>query len=471
MAQIPRELTPFESVLHFFGAELRHWRTTRGLSQAQLGARTHDSASAIGKIEIAQRRPTLPFARRLDAVLDSGGVFERLLLLAENEAPPPAQEPAQTGSPADPELGLAWNPTPAATVATVADLWKADMQRRTMISSLWVAAVLAEPIARWLVDAPDQVTHAGIRRVGQADVDALWTMCEAFADADHQLGGGYARSTLIHYADRVVAPLLDGTYTETVGRGLFAASARLCDIAGFMCFDSGRQGLGQRYFIQALRTAKISDSGALGAHILADMSMQAHYQRHAREALALAEAAVTTARNAGSSSTLARCHAIHARALALSGDAGGSQKALNEAEDALGRATPDDEPFWIRFFTAQQLATESMYAAADLGRSHDVRHHAAEALAPANTMRRRQVLATATLASSHLPAEGDASTAAADVDHACELLSSIVPVVGSLSSARVLTSINDVRRRLTAFPQRPAVQQIEHDLHQALTAA
>lgn len=32
MGQVPRELTPLESALHFFGAELRHWRTLRELS-------------------------------------------------------------------------------------------------------------------------------------------------------------------------------------------------------------------------------------------------------------------------------------------------------------------------------------------------------------------------------------------------------------------------------------------------------
>ncbi len=34
MGRPPRELTPLESALHFFGAELRHWRTMRELSQA-----------------------------------------------------------------------------------------------------------------------------------------------------------------------------------------------------------------------------------------------------------------------------------------------------------------------------------------------------------------------------------------------------------------------------------------------------
>jgi hypothetical protein len=296
-------------------------------------------------------------------------------------------------------------------------------------------------------------------------------MCAAFADADHQLGGGYARSTLVHYANQVVTALLQGNYTDAIGRRLFAAAARLCDVAGFMCFDSGHQGLGQKYFGQALRMAKVSGDQALGGHVLADMSMQAHHQRHPQAASALADAAVTAAGPAGSASTLARCHAIQSRALALRGDATGSDQALNKAERTLTKAAPNDEPFWIRFFTTQQLATESMYAAEDLGRTRHIRRHAAHALSPGAGMQRRQVLAAAALAGSHLPAKNATSADSANIDHACHVLRSVLPVIGSLTSARALTSVNAVRRRLAAFSDRPAVQQLEHDLHQALAAA
>ena len=85
MGQVPRELTPLESALHFFGAELRHWRTLRELSQAELGRRTHDSGSLISKIEKGERSPRLALARRLDVALDTGGALERLWPSLERE--------------------------------------------------------------------------------------------------------------------------------------------------------------------------------------------------------------------------------------------------------------------------------------------------------------------------------------------------------------------------------------------------
>jgi hypothetical protein len=349
----------------------------------------------------------------------------------------------------------------------------ADTRRRDMIASVWVAAALSEPLGRWLLDPIDHdVVGAGGRHVGRADVDAVWSMCTAFADADRRMGGGHARRTLICYADDAVAPLLTGSYTERIGRELFAAVARLCGIAGFMCFDSDDQGLGQKYFITALRLAKTSGDKALGAHILTDMSMQAQHQRRAHEAVALADAGVAAAARSGSASALARCHAMQARALAMRGDANDSDHALNQAEKALDRAVPRSEPFWITFFTPQQLAAEAMYTASELRRASLVRRHAVDALSSAEGMQRRHVMATATLAASYLPAtDATAADGSADVEQSCDVLSGVLPVIGSMASARALSLVGTVRRRLAAYPHVSAVQELERDLDQCVAGA
>lgn len=54
MSQTPKELTPYESIRHFFGVELRRWREQRGLSQHAVGQRTNFDASLIGKVEKAE---------------------------------------------------------------------------------------------------------------------------------------------------------------------------------------------------------------------------------------------------------------------------------------------------------------------------------------------------------------------------------------------------------------------------------
>lgn len=280
----------------------------------------------------------------------------------------------------------------------------------------------------------------------------------AFTDADLRLGGGYARSTLLHYLNQVVLPLLRGGYDDALGRDLMAATAWLCHLYAFMNFDSGRQCLAQRYFIQALRLAQASGNARRDPHILAGMSMQAHYLGDARQAGGLAEAGLTTALDCGSPSTAARCAALLGRAHALSGDRRACAQACALAERALDRAVPADEPVWIQFFTAEQLTAEMVYMATDLGQYREAQRLAPGALGSSTRMERRRVMCTTTLASSYLPKQGNM---ASDIDRACELLGQVIPSLSSLSSARTVERINSVRRELRPYAALSTVQDIE----------
>ena len=370
------------------------------------------------------------------------------------------------------DLGLVWGATTRATVATVAELWRVDMQRRAvLLGSAWIATVFATPTREWLLDwREDDTAHTGNRRVGAAEVDVVWSMCDAFDIADRRLGGGYGRTTLVHYVNQVVLPLLEGTYSETMGRSLLAATARLCDLAGFMAFDSGAQALGQRYYVQALRLAQASRDRALGAHVLGDMAMQAHYVGNPGEASALARAGQRAAEQSGSYSTLARCCAMESRAHARQGDDRQCGRAMTRAEQALERVQAEDEPPWIRFFNATALHAEFAYAAADLGRSDDVRAFAPAVLADSDEMERRRMLVTATLASSYLtsPHRGSATV---DVDRACATLVEAVPLVQILTSKRCVEAVNQVRRQLVPYRDQEPVRELESTFGPLIRAA
>lgn len=456
-----------ERATSYFGAELRHWRLVRGLSQAQLGRRTHHSESLISKIEKGQRRPSQAFARRMDEALETGGLLERL-----RPAEPDAE--ADPAMPVDLDLGLRWADAGIEAIAAATGLWRADMQRRTVLAgAAWTAAALAVPARRWLEDPADSdLSHRGPRRVGQADVAVMATMAATFSDLDRQRGGGYARTTLLAFLDQVVGPLLEGTYDDRTGRDLYSATARLTDLAGFMCFDSDRHGLGQRYFIQALRLAKAAGDQALGGHILSDMAMQAHHLGRGRDAAALAEAGVRSARAGGSALTGARCAAIQARAHAATGDTAAATAAMTVADEHLERADPDDEPSWIQFFDHRQLTVEFEYIAHELGHAAEVQRYAAQAPAGrAGEMTRRHVLGSATLAASYLPSERTSRPLAqVDIDQACAVLTAALPAAGGLASHRAREAVNGVRRQLAPFADHAAVQQLEAD-YQTLVAA
>jgi hypothetical protein len=116
------------------------------------------------------------------------------------------------------------------------------------------------------------------------------------------------------------------------------------------------------------------------------------------------------------------------------------------------------------------MAAEAMYAAADLGRGDQVRRHAAGALTPVDGMQRRRVLATVALANSYLPTAHSTVTSggSAEIDHACNVVRDVIPVIGSLTSARALTAVNQFRARLASYGNHPAVQELEHDLRETV---
>ncbi|MFZ3469931.1 helix-turn-helix domain-containing protein [Streptomyces sp. 4.24] len=74
-----RDLDPSASPLDYYGSELRRLREEAGLKQGQLGAIVFCAASLIGQIETARKVPTRDFSERIDAALNTGGVFSRLV--------------------------------------------------------------------------------------------------------------------------------------------------------------------------------------------------------------------------------------------------------------------------------------------------------------------------------------------------------------------------------------------------------
>jgi transcriptional regulator with XRE-family HTH domain len=93
VVQAARELNPDLSARHRFGAELRRWRTARGLSQAGLARLIYVSPDLIGKIEKAERWPSQNVVERCEGVLGTGEALSSLWPLVNAQRRQPV-EPA-----------------------------------------------------------------------------------------------------------------------------------------------------------------------------------------------------------------------------------------------------------------------------------------------------------------------------------------------------------------------------------------
>ncbi|MGW4030591.1 transcriptional regulator [Streptomyces sp. NPDC004838] len=354
-------------------------------------------------------------------------------------------------------VGLQFSPTVLGAIEQVCELWRSDVGRRDFLSGASVAAsALVEPSRDWLITGADtQVARTAGARVGVSDVEAVRAMTAALTDLDHRFGSGHIRPVVVHYLNSVVSGLLSGSYRESVGRELFAAVARLTELAGYMAVDTGQPGLAQRYYIQALRLAQAADDRGYGGYVLAaSMSHLAAQLGNPREIAQLARAAQEGARGHVTPRAQAMFYAAEARGHALLGDARTCHLVAGKALAALERAEPDedDDPPWIAHFDRAYLADELAHCYRDLGQAEAAARHASDALEghPESRARRRAI---------GLVLLATAQVQQREVEQACQTGTSAVELLGKLRSSRGAEYLDDLQQRLEPYAEEPAVRE------------
>jgi hypothetical protein len=130
---------------------------------------------------------------------------------------------------------------------------------------------------------------------------------------------------------------------------LFSATAEFTLGVGWMAYDAGKHGLAQRYMTQALRMSHAAKDRAFGGRILAAMSHQALHLGDVRHGLDFACAARAGTQGVVTSTTAAMLAAMEACAHAARRDASPCLRALTDAERALERSNPSEDPPWLDF--------------------------------------------------------------------------------------------------------------------------
>ena len=362
-------------------------------------------------------------------------------------------------------LAFSFGADPEEAVAVAADLWRADAGGREQLrAASFAVTAMVGPSRDWLIMAEDPVVARGAvavasnhghapLRVGMSDVAAVRATTEAFRTLDHRFGGGHVRILAVRYLDGVVAELLKGTYPEKVGRALFAAATALTELAGYLACDTGRLGLAQRYYIQALRLSQAADDRAHGGHILAAMSHLANQLGAPRETVQLARSADEGSRGTAPPHVRAAYFCAEARGHAALHDLRAAEQALGRASDELERTTKDNGvPVWASYFDHYYVADTAAHCYRDLEHPRQAAEQASLALSgfgPEKT--RRRVLNLFALAS--------ARVLGGEIEAGCASATEAVKLSSRARSARAVDALHDFDRRLDPYGAVAAVRE------------
>ncbi|GAA2715203.1 MULTISPECIES: hypothetical protein [Streptomyces] len=244
------------------------------------------------------------------------------------------------------EAGLAGSTGPdgaGGTLEELVDVGRADMDpsRRGVLTAGVYSAALAVPLLPEPAGRPERggtASDAGrTARIGAGEVATVRTMTEKIADILDELGGGHARPMAAAFLVNTVAPYLNASAPEQVRKDMLAAASDLVYLTGWMAMYEREHGLGQRYYLKALKLAAEADDHVTYCRTLRGMSLQASNLGYGAKALQLADAAAEASPKAGP-----RLQAFlagqQAHAASMTGDRHTAFARLRETEIALSKA-------------------------------------------------------------------------------------------------------------------------------------
>ncbi|MGY4907259.1 sporulation protein [Streptomyces sp. 900116325] len=359
----------------------------------------------------------------------------------------------------DASVGLDFPRDPADAVRVATSFWSTVNRRDFLAGSGFAASAFTTPVTRWLVTPADETAdHCGGRQVGRADLDELREAADDARRWDSKYGGGnWKANSVTDCLDHRAGPLLQGTFSDEIGRELFSVTAELSRLAGWTAFDVGEHELAQRHFIQALRLARAGGDMQLGCYVLTTMAMQSLMRGFASEAVDMAQGAFERAKGQAVHRVLAFTKLIEARAHARESDPRAASRALKASEDLLGRAKDDsgDEPAWIDFYDHARLSADAAEIFRDLKNPKMALTWNQQAAAMLSGVFTRSVgMRLAIVGTAHLQAK--------DLDRGLEVGNRSVDILARVQSSRAKDYVSELNAALAPWRRELTVRDFIH---------
>ena len=186
-------------------------------------------------------------------------------------------------------------------VAGVMDLGQADMDpsRRSVLAAGMYSAALMVPDYSELSGRLEASRTGRTTHIGAGEVTTVRTMTNRIADILDELGGAHARPMAAAFLVNTVGPYLKASASGPVRTDMLAAASDLVYLTGWMAMYEKAHGLGQQYYVQALKLAAAARDHVTYCRTLRGMALQASNLGYGSKALQLADSAAEAAPAAG----------------------------------------------------------------------------------------------------------------------------------------------------------------------------
>jgi len=384
MTPMPRALEPSGSVRAYFGWRLRHWRSARGLTQAEFGAQIASSADEVSRVELAERWPPPGLAERCDDTLGTGGELAALWPLVDAERR--SEHHADAGR-IHPLLAGVGRGSGAIVVMWQHGEVYVMPTRREFLELLGAGTVAGaiEPAMRTFaqqhpgaLEALEASRRAGASSLGQGVIDQLAETVNGLSHRFFHTSPGVLASEA--FAARLyVGALLDGKLTVSEHRDLVALAGWLAALLACLVSDLGDRRAAAAWSADALARGREAGHAELTAWAHEIRALLAFYSGRPRDAVDAAREGQTVAPNG--SPVQVQLLGQELRAWARLGELDEAEATLRRAEtaaDALPLAATSDGLFGINAVSVPYYATTTFLA---LGQPQCAESHAQEVLA------------------------------------------------------------------------------------------
>ncbi len=326
--------------------------------------------------------------------------------------------------------------------------------------SLDLAALLNDLTADRLPILGNGQRNVGVSALeGASLAERAEVLLRLFLELDDELGGDALYLPLSRYVARL------GANVEQEPADGLAAFAQLSQMTGWLALDGNRHGAARRYLTTAVYAAHEAQQPSLAASSLAYLSLQETYRGRLDSALSLAQ----TASGVGNGSSTPRIKTMLATRLARAHaglhNADECLRSLDEMRTAFGNAGQQEEPLWISYVDAVEVAAQEGACYLDLGMATE----AGAALTRALDLLAENAPHRVRDRVHYLVRSARCYLLQGEIDQACKLAIESVMLSEAIGSARVFERLGEFRVALGPFADSKATCEF-HELYAGIIA-